>query len=103
MLAAIAKAKSYILLQSYIIHDDDIGTQFQRALIEKSQQGVKVHLLYDGIGAHDLPRQYREILEESGVAISSFRSSKGFITRFQLNFRNHRKILIVDGKTAFVG
>lgn len=103
MLAAIAQAKDYILLQSYIIHDDDIGTQFQQALIEKSKQGVKVHLLYDGIGAHDLPRKYIETLEEHGVAVSSFRSSKGFKTRFQLNFRNHRKILIVDGKTAFVG
>ncbi|MEL7334489.1 MAG: phospholipase D-like domain-containing protein [Cyanobacteria bacterium J06560_2] len=103
MLAAIAGATDYILLQSYIIHDAGISTQFKDALIAKAKTGVKIHLLYDGIGSHDLPRRYVADLEDNGIAVSGFPSSKGFKTRFQLNFRNHRKILIVDGKTAFVG
>ena len=103
MLEEIEQATDYILLQSYIIHDDEIGRDFKRSLINKAQQGIDIHLLYDGIGARDLPRQYIQELEAAGVIVSSFRSSKGIKTRFQLNFRNHRKILIVDGKVGFVG
>ncbi|MEO1393782.1 MAG: cardiolipin synthase [Cyanobacteria bacterium J06634_5] len=103
MLDAIAQAKTYILFQTYIIHDDDISNQFKDALIAKAQQGVRVYLLYDGLGSRTLPRRYIDALRESGVAVSSFRSSQGRGIRFQLNFRNHRKILIVDGETAFTG
>ncbi|MGD1898580.1 MAG: cardiolipin synthase [Phormidesmis sp.] len=103
MLAAIAQAKDYILFQTYILHDDDIGRQFKNALIARARKEVTIHLLYDGIGARDLPRRYITELEEHGITVNSFRSSKGLKTRFQLNFRNHRKILIVDGKDAFVG
>ena len=103
MLAAIAAAKNYILFQSYIIKGDDIGNQFKDALIAKAQQGVRVYLLYDGLGSMKLPRDYIEDLRQAGVVVSSFRSSKGKNSRFQLNFRNHRKILVIDGRTGFVG
>lgn len=103
MLDAIASAKQYVLLQSYIIHSDGIGNRIKDALIEKAQQGVKVHLLYDGLGSRKLPQDYIEQLQQNGVVVSSFRSTKGRKNRFQINFRNHRKILIVDGTIALVG
>lgn len=103
MLKAIAQAEDYILLQSYIIHDDEIGNKFKDALIAKAKEDVRIYLIYDAIGSHDLNRTYIESLRQNGIAVSSFRSSKGKGNRFQLNFRNHRKILVVDGHTGFVG
>lgn len=103
MLSAIASAKQYVLLQCYILNDDGLGNQFRRALINKAKQGVRVCLLYDGIGSYKLPRAYVRSLREHGIQVSAFRSTKGRGNRFQLNFRNHRKILIVDGEIAFVG
>ncbi|MEL6814179.1 MAG: cardiolipin synthase, partial [Cyanobacteria bacterium J06598_3] len=103
MLSAIDNAKTYILFQTYILHSDDIGNRFKDALITKAQQGVKIYLLYDSLGSNKLPRRYVEDLRAAGITVSSFRSSKGKGIRFQLNFRNHRKILIIDGQCAFVG
>jgi cardiolipin synthase A/B len=103
MLEAIQQANSYILLQVYIVHNDAIGNQLRRLLIEKAQQGVKIFLLYDGIGSQDLPRQYKRSLQNAGVSVEVFKSSRGIRKAFQLNFRNHRKILIVDGKVGFTG
>ena len=103
MLKAISQAKDYILLQTYIIHDDEISTTFKDALIARAKQGVRVYMLYDGVGSHGLARSYIEDLEDRGVVVEVFRSSQGISRRFQINFRNHRKILVVDGHTAFVG
>jgi cardiolipin synthase A/B len=103
MLEAIQQAHSYILLQVYIVHDDAIGNQLRRTLIEKAQQGVKVFLLYDGIGSQGLPQPYRRSLKQAGVVVKVFKSSRGLRKPFQLNFRNHRKILIVDGEVGFTG
>ncbi len=103
MLAAIEAATDYILLQTYTLGDDRVGNEFRRALIEKAQQGVKIHLLYDGIGTRRLSHMYRRSLERSGVQMRVFKSTKGKWNRWQVNFRNHRKILIVDGAIAFVG
>ena len=103
MLKAIAKAEHYILLQSYIIHDDEIGNRFKDALIAKAREGVRIYLLYDAIGSHKLNRTYLNSLRQHGIAVSNFRSTRGRGNRFQLNFRNHRKILVVDGHVGFVG
>ena len=103
MLSAIAQAQDYILLQTYIIHDDEISTTFKNALIDRAKRGVRVYLIYDGVGSHKLPRSYVEDLQAHDIIVKVFRSSKGINRRFQINFRNHRKILVVDGHTAFVG
>lgn len=103
MLEAISQARDYILLQTYIIHDDEISNTFKDALIERAKQGVRVCMLYDGVGSHGLANSYVEELENHGVTVEVFRSSTGINRRFQINFRNHRKILVVDGKVAFVG
>jgi cardiolipin synthase len=103
MLSAIASATNYILLQSYIVNDDRAGNEFKEALIAKVKQGVSIYFLYDEIGSNKLSRSYIKSLRENGIHVSAFHTTKGRGNRFQLNFRNHRKILVVDGETAFVG
>ncbi len=103
MLQAIAEAQEYILLQSYIINDDGVGNEFKQALIAKAKQGVKINLLYDKIGSLKLDRTYLESLGHHGIRVSGFGSTRRKGNRFQVNFRNHRKILIVDGQIAFMG
>lgn len=99
----IDSARSYILVQFYILEDDSAGRELQSRLIRKAQSGVHVYLLYDEIGSFALPRAFIEKLRRAGVQVSPFHSTRGKANRFQLNFRNHRKIVVVDGRTAFVG
>ncbi len=103
MLGAIAQARNYILLQSYIVNDDKSGKEFKQALIAKAEQGIRIYFLYDEIGSNKLPRSYLKSLKRNGIQVSAFNTTKGRGNRFQLNFRNHRKILVVDGEIAFLG
>ena len=72
-------------------------------LIKKAQQGVRVYFLYDSIGSFDLPKRYVNTLRAGGVETHPFATKRKFVNRFQINFRNHRKIVVVDGECAFVG
>ena len=103
MLEAIDGAESYILLQSYILRADETGKRFQKRLIEKAAAGVRVYVLYDEVGSLGLDGQFSEKLREAGVKVLSFTTNQRDGRKFQLNFRNHRKILVVDGKTGFAG
>ena len=102
MFDAIAQARHTVLVQFFVIHDDALGHRLRQALLERTAAGVTVCVLYDGIGSHDLPAHYVESLRAGGVAIHPFATHR-WRNRFQLNFRNHRKIVVVDGKCAFVG
>jgi len=102
MLEAIATAEHYVLVQFFIFHDDDVGRAFQRALLERAAAGVTVCMLYDGVGCHDLPRGYVAALRAGGVTVHSF-ATRAWSNRLQVNFRNHRKIVVVDGWRGFVG
>jgi len=103
MIAGIRRARSYILFQSYIINDDEVGRRFLAALAEAAASGVKVFLLYDEIGSNDLSTEFLSDAARAGIAVSGFKTTKGRGNRFQLNFRNHRKILVIDGKVGFTG
>jgi cardiolipin synthase len=98
-----AEARHYVLIQFYIVHDDQIGRAIQACLIERAKQGVRVYFLYDELGSHDLTDAYKNELEAAGVEIRPFNTRKGPGNRFQINFRNHRKNVIVDGRVAWVG
>ena len=102
MLAAMAAAEQCLLVQFFIIHDDALGRRLQQILLERAAAGVHVCVLFDGIGSHALPRHYVDTLRAGGVAIHRFATHR-WRNRFQLNFRNHRKIVVVDGARAFVG
>jgi len=103
ILAGVAEAQEYVLFQFYMFHDDGLGRQVKDALIERARAGVRVYVLYDEIGSSSLPKSYVEDLRQAGVEVSSFRPTQGRRNRFQLNFRNHRKMVVVDGKVAWVG
>lgn len=103
ILEAIRGAQHYVLVQFFIIRNDVIGRQFAAALMERAREGVEVRLLYDDIGCQWLPRSYLRELEKAGVIVSSFNMREGFRHRLQINFRNHRKIVVIDGQVAFTG
>jgi len=96
-------AEDYVLVQFYIVRDDGLGRELKSRLIAKAESGVKVHFLYDEVGSLGLPNSYSGQLRSAGVEIHPFHSRKGSGNRFQLNFRNHRKTVIVDGRIAWVG
>ena len=99
----IAKAEDYVLIQFFIIHDDELGRALKALLLKTAERGVRILLLYDEIGSHKLPAQYIQELRDADIEVKPFNTRGGKSNRFQINFRNHRKIVIVDGRTAFVG
>lgn len=102
--AAIATAKRYVIVQFFAVSDDGLGRRLQAVLLAKAQAQVPVYFLYDGIGSHALPRHYTDTLRRAGVQVMEFLvRRRRLINRYQLNFRNHRKIVVVDGEQAFVG
>lgn len=100
--AEIAKAFDHILVQYYLLRDDRIGRELQRRLIAKLEQGVSVLLLYDGVGSQGINRYLGE-LEQSGARVAEFGVAGRLTRRLQVNFRNHRKIIVIDGKVGFLG
>ncbi|MCB1234954.1 MAG: cardiolipin synthase [Verrucomicrobiae bacterium] len=100
---AIDGAKDYLLVQFFILKEDGFGLEFRDRLIRKARDGVRVFLLYDEIGSHRLSKRYLSGLLEAGVVVEAFQSTRGRSNRFQINFRNHRKIVVADGTVAFVG
>ena len=103
MLEAIRGAKHHIHFSSYIIRDDDIGRKFCEELIRKAREGVHVRLLYDGIGSIKLRGRFFVPLAEAGVECASFFPFRPSFLKKRMNYRNHRKILVVDGTIGFVG
>lgn len=99
----IEAAREYILVQFFIVNDDQLGREFQKRLVAKAKSGVAVHFLFDEVGSHNLPAAYLDTLRAAGIFTHSFKTTKGWLNRFRLNFRNHRKIIVVDGVIAFVG
>ncbi len=103
MLKAMALAKHHIHLEYYIIEHDEIGKQFQELLIEKAQQGVEVRLVYDDVGSARLKRKFLQPLRDAGVKVKPFMPVLFPLLTSKANFRDHRKILVVDGQVGFLG
>jgi len=103
ILEELKKAKHHIHMEFYIVRDDDIGTQIKDILIEKAKQGVEVRFLYDGVGSWQLSRAYKTDLIGAGVQIVPFSPVKIPILNDTINYRNHRKIVVIDGHVGFVG
>ena len=102
ILEGIAGARDYVLVQFFIVHDDELGRKLKDAMIERARAGVMVAFLYDEVGSN-FGRSYRKDLLDAGVKVAPFNTRQGARNKFQLNFRNHRKIVVVDGRTAWVG
>ncbi|SFZ98203.1 Cardiolipin synthetase [hydrothermal vent metagenome] len=96
-------AKTYICFQFYILKDDALGLKMQEHLIAKAKEGVSVYVLFDEMGSFSLSASYKNRFKEAGVKVYAFNTRKGKGNYFQINFRNHRKVVVVDGKTAWIG
>jgi cardiolipin synthase len=105
MLAAIAAAREHINMETYILDDDDVGRLFAQALIDKQLQGVPVHLIRDSAGTIGTPAAFFDRLATAGVQVLEFNPLNPAHVReqWELNQRDHRKLLVVDGRTAFLG
>lgn len=103
LLEDLKKAKHYINIQFYIFKDDQIGNDIIDVLLEKADSGVEVRLLYDAVGSRLLSDRTISKLKNSGVKVGAFFPSFLKIVNFNLNYRNHRKIVTIDGKIGFVG
>ncbi|MBD0381035.1 cardiolipin synthase [Paenibacillus sedimenti] len=103
MFESISLAKHHIHIEFYIIRDDNLGTRFQQLLIQKAQEGVEVRLLYDGIGCRKLGKTFLEGLHNAGVETGCFFPLLSTFIDKRINYRNHRKIVVVDGEVGFIG
>lgn len=105
MFAAIRSAKNHINMETYIIEDDEVGNRFADALIEKRTQGVTVNLIYDSVGSITVPAAFFKRLTDSGIRVLEFNPVNPLTAKkgWEVNQRDHRKLLIIDGQTAFLG
>jgi cardiolipin synthase len=105
MFAAIAGARDHVHLQSYIVEAGEVGERLARLLERKRGQGVRVHVLYDSLGSRGTPREYFERLQAADIAVceanpvNPAKESRSA----NPNNRDHRKVLVVDGRVAFTG
>ena len=100
---AIENARHHIHLEYYIIDNDEIGGQLKDMLIRKAKQGVEVRFIYDDVGSWQLPSKYIKELQHAGVKIDCFMKVRFPMLTSRVNYRNHRKIVVVDGETGFTG
>ena len=103
LLDSIKRAENYIHIQYYIFKSDGIGTKILDALTEKAKEGVEVKLLVDGMGGRNLSKKYLRPLKEAGGEVAIFFPAISPFLSIRINYRNHRKICIFDGKEAYVG
>lgn len=103
MLESMANAKHHIHIEFYIIRDDKLGTRFEQLLIRKAQEGIQVRLIYDGIGSRHLGKAFLHRLQQAGVETGCFFPLLTTFIDKRINYRNHRKIVVVDGKIGFFG
>lgn len=99
----IERAKTYVYLESYIVVADETGWRVARALVDKAQQGLEVAVCFDGFGSIGLERGLTDALRRAGVKILEFRPVTPWFGRWPWTKRNHRKLLVADGRIAIVG
>ena len=105
MFDAIHNASSTINMETYIIEDDEVGKRFADVLIEKQAQGVQVNFIYDSVGSINTSKAFFQRLTDSGIRVLEFNPINPLTAKsgWDVNQRDHRKLLVIDGKTAFLG
>lgn len=103
ILRELGRATHHIHMDYYTIRDDEIGQRFLQVLTSKAREGVQVRVVYDGIGSLHLSDKYIEELHLAGVRTSCFLPPRIAFFDRKLNYRNHRKIVVVDGTVGFIG
>jgi cardiolipin synthase len=100
MLGAIARAKRHVHAQFFIVHGDDLGRRFLDALAAAARRGVEVRFLIDSVGSYNLPSRLLRPVTQAGGRVASFLP---LLNPLRVNLRNHRKVLVLDGRTGFTG
>lgn len=103
LLNAIAQAKNHIHLVVYIFENDALGTLVSDALIDKALQGVEVRVIYDYVGCWHVPSEFYERMREAGIDVHAFMPVKFPAFTSKVNYRNHRKLCVIDGEVGFIG
>ncbi len=103
MLRAIASAQHHVHIQFYIFMDDAVGRLLRDALIDKARQGVKVRLLYDDVGSWKAKNSFFRVMQQEGIEVYPFGEVKFAALTKRVNYRNHRKVVVIDGKVGYIG
>jgi cardiolipin synthase len=105
MLDDIEQAQHVIFLESYIFERDEVGIAFKRALIRKARQGVKVYVIFDGIGSLHVPTRFKSFGRRRNIRVFEFGRLRSLRSYFDIKMwvRTHRKILVIDGEKAYLG
>jgi len=103
LLAAIAGAKSHVHIDMYIFEDDALGRLVADALIAKAREGVEVRIVYDDVGCWSVKNRFFENMREEGIEVMPFLPVRFPSFTSKVNYRNHRKLVVIDGHTGFVG
>ena len=103
LLAAIGRAKNHIHIDTYIIDDDPLGNLLADALIDKAREGVEVRLIYDDVGSWKTKSAFFERMRNEGIEVHPFLPVRFPSFTSKVNYRNHRKIIVIDGEVGFIG
>jgi len=103
LLQAIGKARNHIHIDMYIFEDDPLGRLLADALVDKARQGVEVRVVYDDVGCWNVPHRFFEFMREEGIEVVPFLPVRFPSFTSKVNYRNHRKLIVIDGQTGFMG
>ena len=103
LLRCLAEAERHIHMEYYIFEADEIGSKVIKLLIKKAQEGVQVRFIYDDFGSPGINKKIEERMRDAGIEIYPFQKVFSYIFANRLYYRNHRKIVVIDGRTAFTG
>jgi len=103
LLQELRNARHHIHLEFYIFNDDEVGNQVREVLVERVKAGVKVRLIYDDVGCWSVPDKFYKKMLADGIVVRSFIKVRFPLLTSRVNYRNHRKIVVIDGKVGFIG
>ncbi|MEO8712671.1 MAG: cardiolipin synthase [Parafilimonas sp.] len=103
LIKCLQQAKHHIHIEYYIFEEDDIGTQIIEILIEKAKEGVQVKFIYDDFGSPSIKKKIERKMQAAGIEVYPFSKVIFYLLANRINYRNHRKIVVIDGQTGFVG
>ena len=103
LLADLRKAKSHIHIDVYIFEDDALGRLVRDVLIDKAREGVEVRVIYDDVGCWNVKKEFFERMREEGIEVAPFLPVRFPLFTSKANYRNHRKVIVIDGRVGYIG
>lgn len=103
LISELYKAKKHIHLQYYIFQDDEVGKLIKDVLIDKAKEGVEIRVLTDDVGCWEVSNSFYDEMRDAGIEVRSFLKVRFPLFTSKVNYRNHRKIVVIDGQVGFIG